>query len=348
MFYHCKQDQAWVFTIRAVAAADRPKSECKHGWLMQSPITKAFNLEDVGPDDWKVWTESLKTADLAFTCNECFRDSDCGGVGTCTDRQCKCDDPTKHIGSRCQTEIPFCSSVEKVVYGENAIAYEKFAPFELVKRDESAILLYNRPAFSRQSEVNGVSVTRLIFYSGTRWFDSIWFTSILEMVLEHSSTKKDSSNSSGGGDTMAFHGYWYFDVTQGLFEVSDPTDSDTPAGIRWNKVNDNYAIGEAAPYGVAFPIKQDYVCYGKCEEDTCGDKGQCDEEKNFCVCDGVNGGNYCEFGLGDSYVIPLTRQFYLFFNEPWFNRSDYAYAEAYWADFTDAKLYGLLEEELLG
>jgi hypothetical protein len=215
MFYYCEQDQAWVFTIRAVAAADRPKSECKHGWLMQSPITKAFNLEDVGPDGWKVWTESLKTADLAFTCNKCFRDSDCGGVGTCSDGLCKCDDPTKHIGSRCQTEIPFCSSVESVVYGESALDFERFAPYELVKRDESAVLLYDRPAFWKEKADN--TTTELIFYSGTRWFYSIWDTFYLQMVLEHSPTIKDSSSS--GGDAMAFHGYWHFNVTLGLYPV---------------------------------------------------------------------------------------------------------------------------------
>lgn len=189
---------------------------------MQSPITKAFNLEDAGPDGWKVWTESLKTADLAFTCNKCFRDSDCGGVGTCSVGHCKCDDPTKHMGSRCQTEIPFCSSVENVVYGESAIDYERFPPYELVKRDESAVLLYNRPAFLRKYTDN---ITELIFYSGTRWFYSNWDTFYLEMVLEHSPTIKDSSGG-GGGDVMAFHGYWYFNVTLDIIEVSDPTDSD--------------------------------------------------------------------------------------------------------------------------
>lgn len=72
--------------------------------------------------------------------------------------------------------------------------------------------------------------------------------------------------------------------------------------------------------------------------------GKCDEEKNLCRCDGVNGGIYCEFGLGDSYVSPLIREFYLVFNESWFNRSKYAYAKEYWAELTDAELFGQLEK----
>jgi hypothetical protein len=332
MFYYCEQDQAWVFTIRAVAQADRPKSNCMHGWLMQSPLTKALNLEDVGPEGWQIWTESAKKVDLAFTCNQCFRDSDCGGRGTCDTetRECGCDD--NHTGSRCQAEVPFCPFVENVVYGESALEYGRALKFKLEKKNDSAVLLYNRPTFSAEVEPN----TGLLFYSGTRWFYSSWNTTFLNSILEHSPTVKDRRSD----DINSFHGYWHFDVTASLFEMSDPTDSDSPVGIKWNLLNDNAAIGESAPYGVAFPFKQDYLCYGNCE-DECGFSGGCDEEKNFCICNKEvgAGGTYCEFNMDDNYVTPLVLWYYQIFNESSFNRSAYNYDRYYWGDLDDDELY---------
>jgi hypothetical protein len=334
MFYYCEQDQAWVFTIRAVAQADRPKSDCLYGWLMQSPLTKAFNLEDVGPEGWQIWTESPKKVGLAFTCNQCLRDSDCGGRGICDTetRECGCYD--NHTGSRCQTEVPFCPFVENVVYGESALEYKRLRTFKLETRNDSAVLLYNRPTFSDEVD----SYTSLLFYSGTRWFYSVWDTTFLNSILEHSPTVKDRRSD----DINSFHGYWHFNVTARLFEKSDPTDSDSPVGIKWNLLNDNAAIGESAPYGVAFPFKQDYLCYGNCKDESCGLNGGCDEDKNLCICkeEVGAGGNYCEFNMNDSYVLPLVYYFVQNANQTWFNRSDYEYVTKYWSHWpTDAQLY---------
>jgi hypothetical protein len=329
MFYYCEQDQAWVFTIRAIAQADRPESECKHGWLMQSPLTKEFNLEDVGPDGWKIWTEYGKYADLSFSCNQCFRDSDCGGRGKCNKETKICACKTNRTGSHCQTETPFCPFVKKIVYGDSAIEYREYDWSELVKkRDGSAVLMSNRPAFFSLSHL-------LIFYSGTRWFYSFWDTTYLQLILDQSPTS-DSSN------VNAFHGYWYFNVTSKLYEYSDPTDSDSPAGTTWNEVNANGAIGESAPYGVAFPSKQEYLCYGNCKDESCGFNGRCDESKNTCLCDFGAGGVYCEFIIHDKYVTPLVLLYYQNFNESWFNRSEYGYDVKYWSNWSNKELYKIV------
>jgi hypothetical protein len=342
MFYYCEQDQAWVFTIRAIAQADRPESECKYGWLMQSPLTKAFNLEDVGPDGWKLWTESVKYADLSLSCNQCYRDSDCGGRGKCNKETRECECSTNRAGSHCQTETPFCPFVENTLYGDSAIDYEEYSAFELVKRDGSAILLSNRPAFFSEKVDNTTS--SLVFFSGTRWFYSLWNTTYLKRILDDSPTIEDVRSSNSSSDVNAFHGYWYFNVKIDLYEYSDPTDSDSPVGIAWNALNKNAAIGESAPYGVAFPSKQDYLCYGTCEVESCGFNGRCDESKNNCLCDGGAGGTYCEFNMNDKYVAPLVLLYYQYFNESWFNRSEYDYDEKYWGNWSNKELYTQIED----
>jgi hypothetical protein len=347
MFYYCEQDQAWVFTIRAIGRDDRPDSECNYGWLMQSPLTKAFNLEDVGPDGWKIWTDSVKDADLSLSCNQCFRDSDCGGRGKCNKETRKCACKPNRAGSHCQTETPFCPFVQYTVYGDSAIDYKKFGSYELVKnRDGSAVLLSNRPAFSFEDDKNR---SALIFYSGTRWFYSGWDTTYLKLILDHSPTIEDirSNNSS---DVIAFHGYWYFNVTLELFDYSDPTDSNSPAGIAWNEVNVNGAIGESAPYGVAFPSKQDFLCYGNCKNESCGSSGGCGVDKNFCMCNEEvgAGGIYCEFNMDDKYVTPLVLFYYENFMEAWFNRSEYDYDAKYWSNWNNTELYTKLVANLIG
>jgi hypothetical protein len=329
MFYYCAQDQAWVFTIRAVAQDDRPESECKYGWLMQSPLTKEFNLEDVGPDGWKIWTEYVKDADFSFSCNQCFRDSDCGGRGKCNKETKICACNTNRTGSHCQTETSFCPFVENTVYGDSAIDYKAYDPLELVKRDGSAVLLSHRPAFVAESDENKSELT---FFSGTRWFYSLWDTSYLKLILDHSPTSEDL-RSNDSSNVNAFHGFWYFNVSFDLLQYSDPTDSDSPLGITWNVLNDNATFGEG------LPSTQDYLCHGTCEDESCGFNGRCDENKNKCLCDGGAGGVNCEFNMADEYVAPLVLFYYQNFNESWFNRSVYDYDVKYWGNWSNKELY---------
>ena len=113
-------------------------------------------------------------------------------------------------------------------------------------------------------------------------------------------------------------------------------------------------MGESAPYGIAFPIQQQYVCESGCHENLfndpyyCGYQGSCNKETDHCHCSDLRGGDYCEFGVDERYAKPLAQTLLLNYNasapDP-FGRDAYPYSAKYWSrnDYNDSDLYGVFQ-----
>ena len=58
LFYYCKYERAWVFTVQAFTKTgilkdrqkedDKEETGCRYGWLMKSPITESYGLDESG------------------------------------------------------------------------------------------------------------------------------------------------------------------------------------------------------------------------------------------------------------------------------------------------------------
>jgi hypothetical protein len=73
-FFYCQG--AWLFTVEILELAfnrtDDEKERVCGQWLLQSPETEAFTLEEVSTDGWKIWTGELEEAeDFSFSCDDC-------------------------------------------------------------------------------------------------------------------------------------------------------------------------------------------------------------------------------------------------------------------------------------
>jgi hypothetical protein len=108
LFYYCESIRSWVFTIPALESII-PKQEgnCPYGWLMQSPMTEAYKLEDVPASNWNIIVGS-GTVEIAegfsLNCGECGRDSDCSLNGKCNHGSCECFDGWQ--GRKCNLQAP--------------------------------------------------------------------------------------------------------------------------------------------------------------------------------------------------------------------------------------------------
>ena len=116
-FYYCEAARSWVFTIpalRSVMDVDEEKVACgDDGWLMMSPMTEAYKLEDVDMTNWNIiaGTGVISTAkEFNLACGECSRDSDCSLNGSCQpDGQCLCYEGWQ--GRVCNLKAPACSEM---------------------------------------------------------------------------------------------------------------------------------------------------------------------------------------------------------------------------------------------
>jgi hypothetical protein len=160
-FYYCDAEKSWVFTIKAFANQTAVRENtttvipqetikrCENGggWLMRSPITDAFLLDEVPTDSWSIWTGTLNVAsDFSITCAECGSNTDCGlGInGKCKKKEGQkkgsCDCEEDYSGTFCNVEKP----CRELAYfeGEEA-ADDALRPFQSTAADTLSGVLYN-------------------------------------------------------------------------------------------------------------------------------------------------------------------------------------------------------------
>jgi hypothetical protein len=165
MFYYCDAEKSWVFTIKVFAQSENIKEgddtvvpketidRCKDGgWLMRSPITEAFLLDQVPTDSWSIWTGTLNVAsDFSITCAECDSDIDCGlRNGKCNSGTCTCEEG-RYRGNFCNVVEP-CDKLQYFPGGERELSAGSLPPTTeeepfLVKKEVTA---YDRYVCERQ------------------------------------------------------------------------------------------------------------------------------------------------------------------------------------------------------
>eukprot|EP00578_Thalassiosira_sp_NH16_P023261 CAMPEP_0181093132 /NCGR_PEP_ID=MMETSP1071-20121207/9285_1 /TAXON_ID=35127 /ORGANISM="Thalassiosira sp., Strain NH16" /LENGTH=802 /DNA_ID=CAMNT_0023175351 /DNA_START=14 /DNA_END=2422 /DNA_ORIENTATION=+ len=155
----CHELEAWVFRHELIKTSQNGKEENECSWLMRSPDTITFDIEEAADYDWNVWTGVIKpSSGLYVSCNECANSEDCGHRGTCSsDRQCKCDDEG-HFGYKCEHERP-CDSLVSEKQGCCGWRHEN--PILLVNDNSFASdndkfnTVYNRPIYF-QTNLTGI------------------------------------------------------------------------------------------------------------------------------------------------------------------------------------------------
>jgi hypothetical protein len=358
MIYYCEEDTAWVFTIPALKNnfPARTRSRCKHGWLMQSPITYAASLEDAPLDNWSVWTGTVETMSLSVTCNECSRDTDCGLTnGECDDstRTCKCVKPWN--GHHCE-KPQSCPDMMWTHLGDSSFDFKRDKPLSrldydittkqvtLTHDDDQALEVNDRPVYHDYGITNETFVS-VAFYSGNRWIIGQWDEEKFVDVL-------GASDFDTFFDSRLLSAYWHLDtLSRELDFLSDPDDSFSPAGVAsWNMICPSRSLGASEPFGGFVPVKGRVECipvFHKTQPDyLCGLYGKRNKTYNMCECEKAFGGAYCEFDPFGPYVSAQATQFVSQYDGN--NTGEYvrnAYHQAYWAKYTNEELFKILKSD---
>jgi hypothetical protein len=278
-FYYCDPQKSWVFTVEAFKDANAIPIEtmngnCDHGWLLRSPITEAFKLEDVPTDGWRIWTGSFEVAsDFSFTCAECDSNLDCGlNRGECKGGACHCNNK----GNEGPFEGPFCNAdpscdslinffnitetaADGVAYGSTN--YAKMVNFA----DDSALTAYDRPTYF--SVMNEAEI-EVILYTGRRWYDAYFSPAEAFLFLQ----------------PLGFHAYWGDVVSGNVKFYSETTDSQLPTGVlKWYGIRTSRSAGNYGPFGASFDFHQIFECWSvDCNiKNVCGAANKCEPNANL-------------------------------------------------------------------
>jgi hypothetical protein len=366
-FYYCEDGEAWVFTIPAMKKniPNATFESCKYGWLMQSPTTEAFSLEDAPLDNWSVWTGTVETTSLSVRCNECYRDSDCGlSNGKCNnDRVCECNDGWE--GDHCEQELPFCETMMLTERGDSSLDFQYYSHLDrhdyFDDTEENKIHgrpLYHNYDFSENSVDEDTEGVQVVFYSGSRWLVSVWERGDFFDILEDFSNDLELT-------TDFIDAYWHMDQANDLYYFSDPDNSFSPAGVAsWNYLlgsrSGSISLGASGasfqPFGAFSPVDARYECLDVDVEKNlfCGKNGAAneinDEPSPPCICENAYGGIHCEFAPFESYVYAQAMQFIDEYDETVDSTGEYVfnnYHQLFWAKYTNEELYQILKQILL-
>jgi hypothetical protein len=289
-FFYC--EGAWLFTIEMLSHAfdregDEDEGYCGR-WLLRSPATEAFTLENVSPDGWKIWTGDIEEAeDFSFSCDDCEKSVDCNYHGTCLDKKCVCGG--NRLGNSCEIEPP-CASMELVQIGESAEHFKFLERYSLLDKSghitesrtkDDLVLMYDRPVYKshNSSDYGSGSSYSYVYYLGSRWNVAHWPESDIQDALQ-------------GGGAHAFWGSLFKD--SGL-AISEMTKSGLPLGLHWQLPLDSKSRGDFGPYLALYPWKLTFQCIeNSCKgRNLCGDFGKCID--GACVCNNCFGGYFCEY-----------------------------------------------------
>jgi hypothetical protein len=135
------------------------------GWLLRSPATTAFVLEEVPTDGWRVWIGDSKNGSVSdvsgfnIRCDDCKKPVDCNYHGTCSKDTSTCSCLPSYFGSRCEFDLP-CPAMEIDFLGASSTDYYKEGPYSVLRRDktlasldtktskEDLLLVYGRPVYA--------------------------------------------------------------------------------------------------------------------------------------------------------------------------------------------------------
>jgi hypothetical protein len=296
MFYYCEKENAWVFSIKALGTAGAIPKEtmqprCEFGWLMRSPITEAFRLDDVPMDGWRIWTGALEFAsDFSATCAECTSDLDCGlSNGKCrSDSMCSCN--AGFEGTFCNAEKP-CDQLELVSDDPNATSLVySITGLKSYGKSVYALDAYRNDLSGDISYENSTELTPVIEvlgFTGRRWYNAIF--------LE------------GNTETRSGHAYWDNILVANTRWYSEGTESNMPTGVlKWFQIGDTKSVGNYGSFGYSFESPRRFECLSvDCAvTNVCGLKGNCTKEqplantnptRSTCACEKQYFGHFCEF-----------------------------------------------------
>jgi hypothetical protein len=297
-----------VFSIEALGTAgaipkETMQNRCEFGWLMRSPITEAFRLEDVPMDGWRIWTGTLEFAsDFSITCAECKSDLDCGlSNGECqSNSMCACN--TGFEGTFCNAEKP-CDQLELVSDDPNATSLV----FSIMRGTNGAGLTrYGKPIFASdeiayRNETSGVisyenateltPVREVLGFPGRRWYVTYFRVEDIE--------------------TRSGHAYWdgIVSANTNIQWYSEVTDRHIPTGeLKWFRIGNSKSVGNYGPFGYSpeFPLRFECLSVDCNVTNVCGLTGKCIQNQTLgntknnlygskCACEKQYFGHFCEF-----------------------------------------------------
>jgi len=310
-FLYCKDLQAWAFTIEDVWPRGETNSTWKacENWLLKSPETEVYALEEVPLQGWSIWTGITDTAqDFSLSCDECSSDIDCSLHGKCVERTCVCS--KKWLGQRCDSKIP-CN---ELVYTNNRCnGYDETPGFVLLRdKNNKTMEVYGRPVFAKldtssldynfdqdyyyldddfswNEYVFDNNEANVVFYTGRRWYDG-YFPAHNISVLR-------------GIFNETFHAHWDSVLEDNTQWFSEQTDSSTPIGLEWYELSETRSGGDYGPFGRVKKVAASYHCKRvDCEiSNVCGLYGECNKTEHTCNCKLGTFGHFCQFTSDDDY-----------------------------------------------
>jgi len=365
MFYYCDNDEAWVFTIPAMKNNVPTESveDCgEFGWLMQSPVSsEASSLDKVTKTAWNVWTGAIIKVDLAWSCNRCARNADCGMVnGVCNKETRKCECTSDWGGHHCEIELPQCPELRWVEYGNSSNDFYSY-PGKYYRDD--SIMIGGRSVYV-DKDVDFEVVTsgdgrpetwNMVAYIGTRWLDTFSDASRLEYFFFPRA-----------GDEL--HAYWHLEQ-QDISYYTEQTREATPVKLSWYLKGLAASVGALEPYGNAHIVPAKYECVNNVGKrliptNYCGTSGTWNSTSGNCDCDAAYGGQFCEFTPasllgypGDTYTLDLVTEFMTayengtadVFENPttitnWTYFNEKPYYHLYWERYGVDQLYCILSD----
>ena len=335
-FYYCAG--AWLFTVEGIRdafdredeldeASRKEFEECGR-WLLRSPPTEEFFLENVPTDNWRIWTGAVESADgLSISCNDCQSAVDCNYFGECVDKKCQCSE--NRVDPTCSVDPP-CSDLQLIIIGETTEDYQDIGDFGAVGTDGSVttdldnlLLVYGRPVYKLKAEVPSDVNTIYIYYLGSRWNVAVWTPEQFDISFIN--------------DIPAHSFYDQLFADAGV-AISEPTRNGSPFGLRWEVNYESNSRGTYGPYlareesRIVFDCKTP-TCTG---DHLCGFYGECVDGQ--CVCNTCFGGYFCEFSPVESYALDAFIEFLTDGHNSTIADPDdynYEYYLTYWSDVED-------------
>lgn len=155
-FSYCDTLEAWVFEIEALSKIVSDEDGCENTWLLRSPKSESFLLENLPTSGWTIRSDGLLTitTEFTFVCNECNSNHDCND-GECNVDNGQCDCNEGYLGNKCDVQT-FCNSLEFFHYGSSAFEFDRrgdFGSFSLFNTTRTTtanvnfLTSYGRPVY---------------------------------------------------------------------------------------------------------------------------------------------------------------------------------------------------------
>lgn len=247
---YCDQVNAWIFSIEGLGKGAK-KNDCS--WLIKSPETDAFSLDDVPEGDWVAWTGRLVETVVDITCIECEPGEKnavgCNFNGDCLEKERTCDCKDSFLGFQCEvctacaslthsgdfwaeieTEMLTVANIRnetRIVDIQSQFNSTEF--FQSLLKDETAVEAYDRQVYY----IGGVSEDILfLMYTGSKY--SIRYISAEALTDTNGEALIDTKLTSY---LETFHTFWETNSTL-LFETGI-TREISPLGLSWFSATSN-------------------------------------------------------------------------------------------------------------